>query len=561
MDQNLVRASTGSCLESQCRKLADVQESRTNPGEECQPGTGFRRRTLDRRNARGGRSPPEPRRVSLQGPVSQELRLEEAQEPRNHRLDFPEFRGMDKLGQIISLGQFIYTKCEQIKYCRKQCQRLGKRVHGLLQPLQKLQTQGANNLSKELTKTLGKFEAVLEEARQQIEKFNNKSNIWKFVTAGNDKMVFCQLSKELRDVWEELSLLLQVDQWNSVSNVSRKASWLEEDQQDAEEDGKEHIMAILMQIGIDIKEIKETQKQCLLKSTQELPQEQIKEIKKEHLLGTPWTVLKENTLSTLYKGEYHRAPVTIKVFNNPQAKSVGTVRETFNKEIKTMKKFDSPNILRIFGICIDEKVKPPEFSIVMEYCELGTLRELLDKEKALTWSVRIFLVLGAAKGLYRLHNSEMQQLHGNISSSSFLVAGGYQVKLAGFELSETQTSISRQKTKTIKEERISSAAYVSPQRLENPFCKYDREAEIYSFGIVLWEIATGKIPFEGCDSRKIYKLVVEDQQQEPVGKDCPKLLQEIIDECRAYEPSWRPSVDGILERLTADSKAVDPNLN
>lgn len=46
-------------------------------------------------------------------------------------------------------------------------------------------------------------------------------------------------------------------------------------------------------------------------------------------------------------------------------------------------------------------VKPPEFSIVMEYCELGTLRELLDKEKDLPLSVRILLVLGAAKGLYR----------------------------------------------------------------------------------------------------------------------------------------------------------------
>jgi protein kinase domain-containing protein len=46
-------------------------------------------------------------------------------------------------------------------------------------------------------------------------------------------------------------------------------------------------------------------------------------------------------------------------------------------------------------------VKPPEFSIVMEYCELGTLRELLDREKDLTMSVRSLLVLRAARGLYR----------------------------------------------------------------------------------------------------------------------------------------------------------------
>lgn len=454
---------------------------------------------------------------------------------------------MDKLGQIITLGQFIFKKCEEMKHCRKQCQRLRERVHGLLQPLQRLQAQGTNNLPNNITETLDRFEGVLKKARQQIEKFSNKSNIWKFVTSGNDKILFLEVNEELRDVWEAFLMCLQVDQQISVS----KACWLQEDQQDAREDETENLRALLMKVSIDVEEIKETLKQCSLQPAQEIPQEKIKEIKKEHLTSSPWTLLKKNDLSTFYRGEYHRSPVTIKVFNSPQAGSVSSVRYTFNNEITTMKKFDSPNVLRIFGICIDETVKPPEFSIVMEYCELGTLRELLDKEKDLPLSVRILLVLGAAKGLYRLHHSETsEQLHKNVSSSSFLVAEGYNVKLAGFELSKTQTSISR-KTKRTKAEKIHSTAYISPERLKNLYRIYDRQAEIYSFGIVLWEIVTGKTPFEGCDWKKIYELVVEDQKQEPVGEDCPKLLQEIIDECRAYEPEQRPSVNEILERLSA----------
>ncbi|XP_038168744.1 mixed lineage kinase domain-like protein [Arvicola amphibius] len=454
---------------------------------------------------------------------------------------------MDKLGQIISLGQLIYKKCEDMKHCRKQCQRLRERVHGLLQHLQRLQDQGTNNLSKDITKTLDHFETVLQEAKQQIEKFSSKHNFWKFVTAGNDKILFLEVNERLRDVWEEIMLGLQVDQQSSAS----KASWLQEDQQDAREDETENLRALLMKVSIDVEEIKETLKQCSPQPTQKIPQEQIKEIEKEHLTSSPWTLLKKNDLSTFYRGEYHRSPVTIKVFNSPQARSVSVVRHIFNNEITTMKKFDSPNVLRIFGICIDETVKPPEFSIVMEYCELGTLRELLDKEKDLTLSVRILLVLGAAKGLYRLHHSETsEQLHKNISSSSFLVAEGYSVKLAGFELSKTQTSIS-QKTKHTKAERNDSTPYTSPERLKNPHHIYNIKAEIYSFGIVLWEIVTGKIPFEGCDWKKIYELVAEGQKQEPVSEDCPKLLQEIIDECRAYEPKQRPYVNEILERLSA----------
>lgn len=140
--------------------------------------------------------------------------------------------GMDKLGQIISLGQLIYKKCEEMNHCQKQCKRLKERVHGLLQPLQRLQDQGTNNLPENITETLDKFETALQEAMQQIEKFNKKSSIWKFVTAGNDKILFLEVNEKLRDVWEQIMLWLQVGQQSSAS----KASWLQEDQQDARED-------------------------------------------------------------------------------------------------------------------------------------------------------------------------------------------------------------------------------------------------------------------------------------------------------------------------------------
>lgn len=127
------------------------------------------------------------------------------------------------------------------------------------------------------------------------------------------------------------------------------------------------------------------------------------------------------------------------------------------------------------------------------------------------------------------------------------------MKLAGFELRKTQTSISL-KTKREKTDRVKSTAYISPQKLENIYHRYDVKSEIYSFGIVLWEIATGRIPFEGCNSEKIYELVAVKRQQEPLGEDCPSELREIIDECRAHDPSVRPSVDEILKKLSTFTK-------
>lgn len=477
---------------------------------------------------------------------------------------------MDLLQKIITLGNSIYIQCEKMKYCQKQCRRLGERVQGLLKPLISLQAQEGSNLEG-LTPTLERFQTVLKESKQLIEKYNKKSNVEKFLKAGQNKILFSDVNRRLSDVWEELSLHLQVQQLGQGTGPSERASWTQEDQLDAEEDRQ-----ALQMLEDEERKLRETSmrqlKKCLReamqafkslqKCTRAIPQESIKEIKKEELSGREWTPLRQNEISTIYLGEYYNCPVAIKVFNGPQAESVEIVRATFNQEIKSMKKFDSPNVLRIFGIFIDESaVATPRFSIVMEYCELGTLRDLLASKKDLTLTQRIILMLGAARGLNRLHRCKVPVLHRKINSSNFLVAEGFQVKLTGFELSDTQKSMSKKKDtkndtqksiskeKDTKNDRINSSVYKSPKRLGNVFEKYKIEDEIYSFGIVLWEIATGKIPFEGCSSDDVHNRVVKEKQQEPLGEECPFQLQEIINSCRALEPSERPSVQDIIEKL------------
>ncbi|XP_014392232.1 PREDICTED: mixed lineage kinase domain-like protein isoform X3 [Myotis brandtii] len=466
---------------------------------------------------------------------------------------------MDILKNVISCAQYVYELCEKMQHCEGQYKRLRNRIHGLLQPLQELQDRGEGNLSPGIITALNNFQAALEEAKKKIDKFSDKSFLHKFLKSGRNKELFTDVNNRLNDVYQEFSLTLQVHQWVSISSISREA-WKKEDQQDAEEDWRvfqsltaesEIIEASVEQVKNEVEKIMRRQLQKSIKAALAY---KITEIKKEEL--SDWISLKKNEFSEVFKGKYYQSPVAIKVFNNVQTRNPGTVRHVFNNEVTTMKKFDSPNILRIFGICIDETVTPPQFSIVMEYCELGTLRELLDQKKDLTLAERIVLAVGAASGLYRLHHSEAPELHRNISSRSFLVTNGYQVKLSGFELSKTQTSISRT-TKRKKEGTVNSTAYISPQRLGNVYYKYDIAAEIYSFGIVLWEIVTGKTPFEGCDSRKIHQLVAVNKQQEPLGEDCPSQLKEIIDSCRAYEPSRRPSIKEISEKLSIFYKAVD----
>ncbi|XP_042294383.1 mixed lineage kinase domain-like protein [Sceloporus undulatus] len=230
------------------------------------------------------------------------------------------------------------------------------------------------------------------------------------------------------------------------------------------------------------------------------------------------------------------------------------VRKIFEEEVRTLKRLESPYILRMYGICIDEKGSIPEYSIVMEYCEKGTLREVLKKEPGLSWEIRTEMASDAAAGLYRLHQvGDKGQLHRCINSTNFLVAKGYCVKLSGFKLEQTESSISGKcKEKTPKE--VASSAYICPEGLASVNHPYSKASEIYSFGIVLWEIATGKIPFAGCTSEEIYEKVHRQKYQEPLGEDCPSFLQEVINQCRDYEPSKRPSAEVIVNQLLVNQE-------
>lgn len=122
-----------------------------------------------------------------------------------------------------------------MKYCQKQCRRLGERIQGLLKPLINLQAQEGSNL-EDLTPTLERFQTVLKESEQLIDKYNKKSNVEKFLKAGQNKILFSDVNRRLSDVWEALSLHLQVQQLGQGTGPSERASWAQEDQLDAEED-------------------------------------------------------------------------------------------------------------------------------------------------------------------------------------------------------------------------------------------------------------------------------------------------------------------------------------
>ncbi|XP_076877588.1 mixed lineage kinase domain-like protein [Brachyhypopomus gauderio] len=469
---------------------------------------------------------------------------------------------MDLIEPILGVAERLYSLCGEVKANKQRCMRLANRVTVLANLVRAVKNQGLGKQPEMVHRGLQELKLTLESAEDVVRKYASSSYLKRIVKAYGLGEEFGYLNERLNDAAQLLSLAFQVEQREKINEVFNETTRKKEDAKDRSCDYEDFqtLLKSLAQENQGTKEsvdavhltVQQTQKEvqdikCMLESLTKpsvcLPD--IREIRPDELTyDLPIEPIMTSDNSEVFKGEYNKFTVAIKRYINPSRTNPNKIRRIFNKEVETMKRFESPHILRMFGICLQNEQGPLQnYLIVMEYCEKGSLRQVLDKTSKLLWDRKIRMCLDAAHGLYRLHQSEEKfKVHGCITSSKFLVAAGYRVKLGGFELSQTETSLKKNKSKT-----TSLMVYASPQQLQNLNHPYDKACEIYSFGIVLWEITTQLLPFKDCPSHT--NMVCKEKKMEPLPKDCPGRLGELINACRSYEPFHRPNAGVIVDQL------------
>uniref|UniRef100_A0A670K3I8 Mixed lineage kinase domain like pseudokinase n=1 Tax=Podarcis muralis TaxID=64176 RepID=A0A670K3I8_PODMU len=431
---------------------------------------------------------------------------------------------MDTIQAILKVSVTIFNQCEKMTECNKHRERLVERIKTLRRQIKRLH-QVCTSFSDDLVSMLKQTLDVLEKAQTKLCEYGDMSQLQRFRKAGRMLKDFERMNMDISDVGLALMMELEIEKL-----LDDRQDLLKFEKRLVGQEGSQD----LAEDCVSLKEMNKGQDAAASMEITEIPKSQITNV----------TTLAESESYTLCSGEYNYCSVAIKVFKNPlNENKPQDVRSIFWTEIKTMKKFESPHIVRLYGMCIDESGFPPEYSIITEYCEKGTLRQVLKKEPHLEWKIRLEMAKDAAIGLYRLHQTgDKPQVHYCINSTRFLVDKSYCVKLSGFELSQTVSSI-RRKPKEKPKKEVSASAYICPEGLRSVEHQYNLASEIYSFGIVLWEIATCKIPFEGCTAKEIRDKVCN-QEQEPLGHDCPPHLRDVINKCRDFDPSQRPTAEG-----------------
>ncbi|GES80260.1 kinase-like domain-containing protein [Rhizophagus clarus] len=234
------------------------------------------------------------------------------------------------------------------------------------------------------------------------------------------------------------------------------------------------------------------------------------------------------------------------IFSKDSKEGLNEVNDGFVNELKLLREVDyHPNINRILGITKDSEY----YISVLEYANEGNLRDYLkEKFVSLKWKDKIQMALDITNGLKFLHSKEI--IHRNLHSHNILVNNG-KLSIADFglfkKLAEVTNSISI---------RNVMVEYVEPQCLKNIEYKKDKKSDIYSLGVLLWEISSGFPPFSGFSKDILYGYIKDGHREEPI-EGAPIKYQKLYQECWDDEPKSRPDIEKVYEILKTDEYCLN----
>ncbi|CAG9464920.1 unnamed protein product [Pedinophyceae sp. YPF-701] len=215
----------------------------------------------------------------------------------------------------------------------------------------------------------------------------------------------------------------------------------------------------------------------------------------------------------------------------------------FRREVEILMRLRHPNLVLFMGYCTK-----PRMAIVTEYMRRGTLHAQIERTRGQPLHPRLQLAVAfaVAKAMAYLHTRPSPVLHLDLKSPNILVDERWRVKVADFGLSKVMGphggigSIGS---------GVGTPQWTAPEILS--WGDFDGKADVYSYGVVLWELLTGKIPWEGYNAMQLIAAVgVEGRTLElPDGPHADAFLAQLCRDCLKVDPKDRPSFQCIVERL------------
>ena len=189
----------------------------------------------------------------------------------------------------------------------------------------------------------------------------------------------------------------------------------------------------------------------------------------------------------------------------------------FKNESKAIAMLSHPNIVNVLDVSFGDLIQ----YIVMEYIEGITLKEYIENQGSLRWKDAVHFAMQILKALQHAHDKGI--VHRDVKPQNIMVLADGTIKVTDFGIAR----FSRSDQRTITDKAIGSVHYISPEQARGE--KTDEKADIYSVGVMLYEMLTGKLPFqaESAVSVAIMQLQRDPQRPTEINASIPLGLEQI----------------------------------
>lgn len=245
-------------------------------------------------------------------------------------------------------------------------------------------------------------------------------------------------------------------------------------------------------------------------------------------------VVGRGTFGVVFKAIWKGKDVAIKTIESENEKNA------FLVELRQLSRVNHPNIVKLYGSCNNP------VCLVMEYAECGSLHNLLhsaDPQPHYTAAHAMSWCLQCAQGVAYLHAMKPKALiHRDLKPLNLLlVARGTVLKICDFGTAcDIQTYMTNNK---------GSAAWMAPEVFEGS--NYSEKCDVFSWGIILWEVLTRKKPFDEIGGSAFCIMwAVHRGTRPPLIKDLPETIETLMTRCWDKEPSQRPSMEEVRNTMS-----------